>query len=62
MKTSTQRPEELVAACGDRILDPFMGSATTGLATLNQGKHFTGIEISEHYYRVALQRLEVAVG
>lgn len=62
MKTSTQRPEKLVAACGDRILDPFMGSATTGLATLNQGKHFTGIEISEHYYRVALQRLEVAVG
>lgn len=49
--------EELVAACGDRILDPFMGSATTGLATLRQGKHFTGIEASRHYFQVALDRL-----
>jgi site-specific DNA-methyltransferase (adenine-specific) len=48
---------ELVAACGPRILDPFMGSATTGLAAKMQGKHFTGIEASRHYFEVALQRL-----
>ena len=49
--------EDLVAACGPRILDPFMGSTTTGMAALKQGKHFTGIEGSRHYFEVALQRL-----
>jgi site-specific DNA-methyltransferase (adenine-specific) len=49
--------EELVAACGPRILDPFMGSATTGLAALKQGKTFVGIEASEHYFNVAVERL-----
>ena len=49
--------DELVAACGVRILDPFMGSATTGAAALAQGKSFTGIEQGEHYYRVAVDRL-----
>ena len=39
--------EPLVAACGQRILDPFMGSGTTGLAALGQGKEFVGIEVSE---------------
>lgn len=52
--------EPIVAACGKRILDPFMGSATTGLAALKQGKEFTGIELSDHYYRVAVERLQKA--
>jgi site-specific DNA-methyltransferase (adenine-specific) len=50
--------DELVTACGPSILDPVMGSATTGLAALNQGKTFTGIEASRHYFDVALQRLK----
>lgn len=50
--------EQLVAACGTHILDPFMGSGTTGLAALQQGKRFTGIELSEHYHRVAVDRLK----
>ena len=49
--------ESLVAACGQRILDPFMGSGTTGLAALGQGKEFVGIAVSEHYYQVAVDRL-----
>lgn len=49
--------EDIVAACGPRILDPFMGSATTGAAALQQGKRFVGIEASEHYFQVALERL-----
>lgn len=49
--------EALVAAAGQRILDPFMGSATTGVAAVSQGKHFTGIEISQHYFDVAVERL-----
>lgn len=51
----------IVAACGSRILDPFMGSATTGHAALEQGKEFVGIELSQHYYQVAVDRMtEVA--
>lgn len=50
--------EDLAAACGDHILDPFMGSATTGAAALGQGKRFTGIEASQHYYQVAIDRLK----
>ncbi|MDD5176749.1 MAG: site-specific DNA-methyltransferase [Sterolibacterium sp.] len=50
--------EELVAACGPEILDPFMGSATTGMAALNQGKRFTGIEVSQHYFQVAMERIK----
>lgn len=49
--------DHLVSACGKRILDPFMGSGTTGVAALGQGKEFVGIEVSEHYYRVAVDRL-----
>lgn len=48
---------ELLTVCGHKILDPFMGSATTGLAAIEQGKHFTGIELSEQYFKVATERL-----
>lgn len=54
--------EELVAACGASILDPFMGSATTGIAALNQGKRFTGIEMSQRYFQVATDRIKAARG
>lgn len=50
--------EYLVAVCGPRILDPFMGSATTGMAAIGQGKYFTGIEASRHYYQVAIDRIK----
>lgn len=50
--------EELVAACGPRILDPFMGSGTTGVAAIGQGKEFTGIEVCGHYFQVAVERLQ----
>jgi len=49
--------EDIVAACGPRILDPFMGSATTGVAALAQGKRFVGIEASRHYFGVSAERL-----
>ncbi|WP_299538353.1 site-specific DNA-methyltransferase [uncultured Herbaspirillum sp.] len=47
----------LLKACGPRVLDPFMGSATTGVAAIAQGKHFTGIELTEHYFDVAVERI-----
>lgn len=42
---------------GDSILDPFMGSGTTGVACKNLGRHFTGIEKEKEYYDMALERL-----
>jgi len=53
--------EALVAACGGSVLDPFMGSGTTGAAALSQGKDFVGIEVSEHYHQVAVDRLRKLV-
>lgn len=41
---------------GDTVLDPFMGSGTTGLACLNAGRNFIGIELSPEYLAIAQQR------
>jgi len=42
----------------DTILDPFMGSGTTGVAALKLGRKFIGIEISEQYFDIACNRIE----
>ena len=41
----------------DSILDPFMGAGTTGEACIELNRHFTGIELSNHYFTVASKRL-----
>lgn len=46
---------------GDTILDTFMGSGTTGIACLNTGRNFIGIEINKNFYDIAKNRLSVAV-
>lgn len=43
---------------GDTIMDPFMGSGTTGIATLNLNRNFVGIEISKKYFDIASERIE----
>jgi site-specific DNA-methyltransferase (adenine-specific) len=43
---------------GDIVLDPFLGSGTTGVAALQLGRKFRGIEISEEYYQLAERRIE----
>lgn len=45
---------------GDTILDCFMGSGTTGVACINTGRNFIGIELDEHYYDVAERRIAEA--
>ncbi len=43
---------------GGVILDPFMGSGTTGVACKELGRNFIGIEISEEYYKIAEKRIK----
>ena len=42
------------------ILDPFMGSGTTGVACMNLGRKFIGIEIEPKYFEIACERIENA--
>ena len=42
------------------ILDPFMGSGTTGVACMNLGRKFIGIEIEEKYFNIACERIRAA--
>lgn len=45
---------------GDTILDPFMGSGTTGVACVQTGRNFIGIEIDEGYFKIAERRIKDA--
>jgi len=42
------------------ILDPFMGSGTTGVAAIQLGRTFTGIEREPKYFDIACKRIEQA--
>ncbi|HHL40343.1 MAG TPA: site-specific DNA-methyltransferase [Deltaproteobacteria bacterium] len=60
----TQKPEELLerivaasTAEGDVVLDPFMGSGTTGVAALRLGRKFIGVEKEKSFFDVAAARL-----
>jgi len=55
--------EELIDAStnpGDTILDPFMGSGTTGVACVQTGRNFIGIEIDPTYFAIAERRISEA--
>lgn len=45
---------------GMTILDPFMGSGTTGVACLNTGRNFIGMEMDAGYFEIAKNRIEAA--
>lgn len=45
----------------DLVLDPFMGSGTTGAAAIQLGRKFIGIERDERYFEIACKRIETAV-
>lgn len=44
----------------DTILDPFMGSGTTGVACMRMNRNFIGVEIEQEYYNVANRRIKNA--
>lgn len=62
----TQKPVPLMEWClgfvpdARTILDPFMGSGTTGVACVKLGRKFIGIEIDEGYFDIACSRIEKA--
>lgn len=49
------------SAKGDLVLDPFMGTGSTGIAALNHGRRFIGIEKEPKYFDIACQRIENAL-
>lgn len=51
---------KMVAPKGALVLDPFMGSGTTGVAAMNLGRRFIGIEKEEEYFNYAKKRIEEA--
>ncbi len=62
---STQKPEKLLlnvilssSKTGDVVLDPFMGSGTTGAVAKRTGRHFIGIEREAAYIKVANHRID----
>ena len=63
----TQKPYEVMRWCVERmpkgtqtILDPFMGSGTTGVACAKLGRKFIGIELEPKYFDIAAKRIEDA--
>jgi len=63
----TQKPVDLIREWiaeftkpGDTILDPFMGSGTTGVACVQTGRDFIGIEIDPGYFAIAERRIKEA--
>lgn len=62
----TQKPVPLMAEIvsivpvGRALLDPFMGSGTTGVAAVQTGRKFVGCEINPEIFRIACSRIEAA--
>lgn len=64
-KHPTQKPEALISHFikilsneGDCVLDPFMGSGTTGIVCKRLKRDFIGIELDEAYYNMANKRIQ----
>ncbi|MBC8531794.1 DNA-methyltransferase [Gehongia tenuis] len=62
-----QKPEAILerlirVSCrpGGVVLDPFMGSGSTGVACINTGRKFVGVELDPHYFEVARDRIAKA--
>lgn len=60
----TEKPvylmEQIIGWTRGVVVDPFMGSGTTGVACVNLGREFVGIEIETKYFDIACRRIEDA--
>jgi DNA modification methylase len=66
-KHPTEKPIRLMSelisdftSMGAVVLDPFMGSGTTGVSCAKTGRHFVGIELKEEYFDIACERIRKA--
>jgi DNA modification methylase len=64
----TQKPVSVISSLvgwttneGDIVLDCFLGSGTTGVAAIQSGRKFIGIEKEEEYFDIACKRIEQTV-
>lgn len=64
----TEKPWQLAAHFirlhsqpGEKVLDPFMGSGSTGVACMNLKRKFIGVELDEKFYGIAEKRIQTAV-
>ena len=64
----TEKPETLLERViligskeNDTVLDPFMGSGTTGIVSKRLNRNFIGIEIDDGYFKIAKERIDRAV-
>lgn len=63
----TQKPVEVMSFClgfvpdATTIMDPFMGSGTTGVAAVKLGRQFIGIELDDAYFDIACKRISDAL-
>ena len=63
-KHPTQKPEsliqhfvEILSNPNDCVLDPFMGSGTTGVVSKKANRNFIGVELNEEYFKIASERI-----
>ena len=63
----TQKPLDLItklitnsSEINQLVLDPFMGSGTTGVACVNTNRNFIGIELDKNYFNIAKERINNA--
>ena len=61
----TEKPEDLLERIvflgsqeGETVLDPFMGSGTTGVMAKRLGRNFIGVEVDKEYFKIAKSRIE----
>ena len=61
----TEKPVKLMeiliensSKVGEVVLDPFMGIGSTGIACSNLNRNFIGVELDEHYFNIAKERIE----
>ena len=64
----TEKPVDLMkilidnsSSEGEIVLDPFMGSGSTGVACMQSNRNFIGIEIDENYFNISKQRIEDSI-
>ena len=60
----TQKPvlllDEILNLAPSSVIDPFMGTGTTGVSCMKRGISFIGVEIREPYFKIACERIENA--